>query len=55
MQQCPECDKIFDESEGGCPYCGWGDPNRKTKRYYFLSELDNEDDSKQKRRKKEKR
>lgn len=21
MQMCPECENIFDESEGSCPYC----------------------------------
>lgn len=23
MSQCPECGKVYDESEGGCPYCGF--------------------------------
>lgn len=22
MQICPNCERVYDESEGGCPYCG---------------------------------
>lgn len=29
MSQCSKCGKVYDESEGGCPYCGFMGEFRK--------------------------
>ncbi len=36
MQQCPNCEMVYDPSEGDCPFCGWGskkkNPEEETRR-----------------------
>lgn len=38
MQMCPNCELVFDESEGFCPYCHDGEP-RETFHIVYDSNL----------------